>query len=245
MKMSKYTFWRFIAIFSGIFISACFAVAVLGIRAEDRLVYLYALVPVFIFLVYSEIHQMIYPLDLRIYIYWIFLFANFSLAYGSSAFSIILFFCCFFLGHKIRFFNSHRKIKFTLGGIVIFAAFCCQFRLEKQQLISSVIELVFSGTAVILMLLITRKLMKKINQEVLEVVEPENLEDYFSGNQFTERDKVMLKEVLEGCKYEEIAINHELSLSSVKKRLAFLYKKLGVTCQIDFIIKFSQNSTKV
>jgi len=182
--MSKYTFWRLIAIFSGIFISACFAIAVLGIRVEDRLIYLCALIPVFIFLVYSEIHQMIYPLDLRIYIYWVFLFANFSLAYGSSAFSIILFFCCCFLGHKIHFFNSHRKLKFTLGGIVIFASLCCQFRLEKQELIASLIELVFSGTAVILMLLITRKLMRKINQEVLEVVEPENLEDYFSQNQF-------------------------------------------------------------
>ncbi|MCQ2585453.1 MAG: hypothetical protein MJ185_07675 [Treponema sp.] len=245
MRISKFTFWRLCAIFSGLFIAGCFVLSAFVIRPEDRFVYLCAMVPVLVFFIYSEIRQMIYPLDLRIYIYWVFMFSVFSVAYGSSALSVILVCCSYLLGRKIHFFSTHKKLKSILAVIVYVLAVGFQFRLERAQLFDSLTELLFSLVAVFWMFLIWKKLLVRINQDVLEEVEKENISDYFEQAGFTERDKVMLREVLDGCKYEEIAINHELSLSSVKKRLAVLYKKLGVTCQIDFIIKFSANSTKV
>lgn len=240
MRIPKYTFWRLIAVFSGLFIAACFAFTTFVINPQERFFYLCAMIPVFIFWVYSEIRQMIFPLDLRIYIYWVFLFSILNLAYGSSALSVILLCCCYFLGQKIRFFSTHKKVKFILGGIFYTLSLGFQFRLEKQQLFESLTELLFSFFAVILMFLIWKRLLKRISRDVFEQAEKEDISEYLNQKEFTDRDKIMLKEVLDGCKYEEIAINHKLSLSSVKKRLAVLYKKLGVTCQIDFIIKFSK-----
>lgn len=94
--------------------------------------------------------------------------------------------------------------------------------------------------ALVSMHFILKHLLSRINKEIFMEVQKDNLDEYFEVMNFPERDRVMLEEVLRGCKYEEIAINHNLSISSVKKRLAFLYKKLGVSCQIDFIIKFSK-----
>lgn len=249
--MAKNKFWRIIAIVCGIYIAGCLIGSVISVHNDVKIYYKCALIPLFAFLVYSEIHQMRFPLDLRLYIVWSFIFSYMCVAYGSTALSMMIYYSALFLGTETRVLKTHRKLKLITAGVlyILFALF--QLRLTPLEKIDSLMQFLGSLSTIVVMHFIVKHLLKKISSDILLEVQKENLDQYFEEGGFTDRDKEMLREVLSGCKYEEIAINHSLSLSSVKKRLAFLYKKVGVTNQIDFIIKFTgknvQNadSTKV
>lgn len=246
--MSKNRFWRYIALGCAAYISAFFGLASFAVPLSLRTYYFQALIPLGIFMLYSIIHEMRFPLDLRLYVIWVIIFSGLALAWGSSAEAVLLFYCAWFLGKRIHWFKTHLPRKCILISIFLACCLACQLRLEKQELINSIMELIISGSAILTMNLICKKVLQRIEHDLFETEMKEDIHSYFNEDSFTERDKQMLEEVFAGCKYEEIAINHQLSLSSVKKRLAFLYKKLGVTCQIDFIIKFApaaENSTKV
>lgn len=245
MHFSKYTYWRLIAIFCCIFISACYGFCYfLCPTAVDRQLYFILLIPLAIFMLYSIIHQMFFPLDLRLYIVWVFIFSCLGVSCGFTAYSLLTFYFAYFLGTETRFFLLHKKRKLIIYSICYLCCATLQYRLSSEVLLRSLYEFLFSISAVVGMYYINEYILKRINQDIFLDKKQEKLEDYFSEENFTDRDKEMLNEVLSGCKYEEIAINHKLSLSSVKKRLSFLYKKLGVTCQIDFIIKFSGKDEK-
>ena len=53
------------------------------------------------------------------------------------------------------------------------------------------------------------------------------------------RDIDFIKKVLNNEKYESIAAQHGISVSSVKQRLSSIYKKLGVSCRVTFLVKYS------
>lgn len=183
-----------------------------------------------------------FPLDLRVYVIWVCIFSWLSVSYGFSALSLFILYCAYFLSLRIHFLSTGKiwKIIVALTGYAIAALY--QLRLPLMDLINSLAEFLMMLVGMILMHIIVKHLLTRINKDVFLEIEKEDLDSYFDNLDFSDRDRVMLNEVLDGHKYEEIAINHNLSVSSIKKRLAFLYKKLGVTCQIDFIIKFSKKS---
>jgi len=236
---NKYTFWRFVALCSGLWIYGYFLFEILFVDPAIKQLYLYSLIPITIFMIFSEIHQMRFPLDLRVYIVWIYLFSYLSIAYGYTAVAMLIFFCGCYLGHTFRIFGRKEKSKIIIAMVIFFICSIAQIRLPKAELLESGEEFFISLSALLSMYLINRHLSKRISKDINQEDQKENIEDYFSQNNFTDRDKQMLLEVLSGCKYEEIALNHNLSLSSIKQRLGYLYRKLGVTCQIDFLIKFS------
>lgn len=239
MSMRKNDFWRMVAIIGSILVIIAFALCYFVVPQELKKVYLYVLIPVGVFLIYSVIHQLRFPLDLRIYVYWVFIFSFLTVSYGFSALSLFIFYCAYLLGQRIRFFRKAAIIKLTVASLCYVASALYQLRLNKQQLIDSFADFMMMLIALLAMHFIFQHLLKRIDRTAYEKSQKEDLAGYMEQMEFSDRDKEILKEVLDGCKYEEIAINHNLSLSSVKKRLAFLYKKLGVTCQIDFIVKFS------
>lgn len=239
MKMNKYTFWRLFALGYTAFCGLIALLCIFFIPKQDLQYYLIALIPLTILMIISVVHQMRFPLDLRLYVFWVFSFSYISIAYGSAAQSVIYLVCALVIGYKSRLFTTKKKRKIIFFMIPYFAFSLFQIRLPKQELINNVVEFFLAASAALIMRLVFKHMLDRVNQDIFDEVQKEDINDYFSSYNFSERDKEMLQEVLNGCKYEEIAINHKLSLSSVKKRLAFLYKVLGVTCQIDFIIKFS------
>lgn len=245
MHFSKYTYWRLIAIFCCLFICACYGFCYfLCPTAVDKQLYFSLLIPLAAFMLYSIIHQMFFPLDLRLYIIWVFIFSCLGVSCGFTAYSLLTFYFAYFLGTETRFFLLHKRRKLIIYIICYLLCATLQIRLSHEVLLRSLYEFCFSISAVVGMYYINEFILKRIKQDIFFEKTKENIDDYLSEENFTARDKEMLKEVLAGCKYEEIAINHNLSLSSVKKRLGFLYKKLGVTCQIDFIIKFTGKDTE-
>ena len=245
---NKYVFWRIISLVLATWISVFFGLSILSLQGIERTIYLYALIPISAFMIYTIIHLMLFPLDLRIYVVWIFIFSLLSMAYGSSAVSVMILYCGLVIGHHLHTFTTKKILKFSTLGILYIVCVCFQLRLDNTKRIESLMELLCATSTIVTMQIFMKHIIKRINRDIFGELPHEDINTYFKEYAFTERDKKMLEEVLSGCKYEEIAANHNLSLSSVKKRLAFLYKKLGVSCQIDFLIKFAgkaDNSTKV
>lgn len=245
MKMNKYSFWRMVAGICAGYVSFLFALLILFVHSDERIYYLYALIPISIFMVFSIIHQMIFPLDLRLYVFWVFIFSYIGAAYGTTALSLVIFYCGYILGIESRFLKSKKGLKLGIFIFLYLLSSVFVFRYPKSQLIDKGVDFFITISTILSMHFIFSHMLNRINSDIFEIIQKEDLNFYFSQYSFTDRDKVMLQEVLSGCKYEEIAINHKLSLSSVKKRLAHLYKILGVTCQIDFIVKFSKTEENV
>lgn len=212
---------------------------------DMKKVYIFLMIPTFALWVYSFIHQMMFPLDLRIYVVWVFYFSFMIVAYGFTALSLFVFFCGYYLGVEIRVFRTGKIWKLTIAAICYIVSAFYMIRLEPVVLINCFAEFIMMAVAIVAMRFIFKHLMDKINKDIYKEIPKEDLNSYFEELDFSDRDKAMLESVRNGCKYEEIAINHNLSISSVKKRLAFLYKKLGVTCQIDFLIKFAQENISI
>lgn len=240
MFKNKYVFWRFVALVCSLSAIICFILCYFVIPERDRVIYLYLMIPVALFMIYSIIHQLRFPLDLRAYVVWVFIFSGFTVSYGFSALGLFIFYCGYILGTETRSLTRARKLKLSVAVIFFIVSALYQARLPLQEIINSIAQFIMMLIALLAMHFILKHLINRINKDIFMEVQKDNLDEYFEVMNFPERDRVMLEEVLRGCKYEEIAINHNLSISSVKKRLAFLYKKLGVSCQIDFIIKFSK-----
>jgi len=246
--MYKNRFWRIVALVCGLLILLALAGAVISVHDDVRKYYIMAVIPLFLFLIFTEVHQMLFPLDLRLYIVWVFIFSYMSVAYGSTALSLMIYYCGVFVGSQIRVFSTHKKLKLISAAVLYICFACFQLRFSKMELFDSFMQFLGAVGCLGTMDYVIKHLFKKISTDILLEAKKDDIQVYFDEDSFTDRDKAMLNEVLSGCKYEEIAINHNLSLSSVKKRLAYLYKKVGVTNQIDFIIKFTgkdANSTKV
>lgn len=241
--MSKNKFWRIVAIVSGFLIFIALIGAIISVHDDVRKYYAMVAVPLFLFLIYSEIHQMRFPLDLRLYIVWMFIFSFMCIAYGSTALAFMIYFIAVYLGREFRVLTEHKGAKLITAAVIFAGCACFQLRFSKQELFDSFMQFLGACSCLGLLDFVMNHLREKIGKDILMEANKENIEQYFSEDSFTERDKKMLKEVLSGCKYEEIASIHNLSLSSVKKRLAYLYKKVGVTNQIDFIIKFTGKQT--
>lgn len=238
-NMNKYKFWRLVAVAYALYCVIVSIFCVFFLHGLEQKIYLYAMAPMAVFVILSVIHQLRFPLDLRLYVIWVYFYSYIAVAYGSTAQSIIYFVCASILGYETRWFRTNKTRKFVIFYILYGLSFLFQLRLPANEIIDNLVEFFLSASAVLVMRFVLKHMLEKAKQDIFQEMPKEDINDYFSQYDFTERDKVMLQEVLNGCKYEEIAINHKLSLSSVKKRLAFLYKVLGVTCQIDFIIKFS------
>lgn len=241
-NINKYKFWRLVAVAYAFY---CISIAIgcaFFIHGAEQKIYLLGMIPVAAFVIISVIHQLRFPLDLRLYVIWVYSYSYIAIAYGSPAQSVIYFVCASILGYETRWFRTNKTRKFVIFYILYGLSFLFQLRLPTAKIIDNLVEFFLSASAVLVMRFVLKHMLEKAKQDIFQEMPKEDINDYFSQYNFTERDKVMLQEVLNGCKYEEIAINHKLSLSSVKKRLAFLYKVLGVTCQIDFIIKFSNQN---
>lgn len=240
MPSNKYSFWRLIAVFCAIFLVVAYIACYFLMPDNMKKVYLILMIPTFFLWLYSVIHQMMFPLDLRIYVIWVFYFSFFLVSYGFTALSLFVFCCGYVLGMKIRYMQKGKVWKLTVVIILYMASSLYILRLSPLEVINCVAEFLMMAIGIVAMRFVLKHLIDKINKDIYKEIPKEDLNSYFEELNFSDRDKAMLEAVRNGCKYEEIAINHNLSISSVKKRLAFLYKKLGVTCQIDFLIKFSQ-----
>jgi DNA-binding CsgD family transcriptional regulator len=53
----------------------------------------------------------------------------------------------------------------------------------------------------------------------------------------TAREKEVMKDIMEGLTYREIADRHQIAASTVKKHILSIYRKMNVKSKVEFVKK--------
>lgn len=139
--------------------------------------------------------------------------------------------------HKQGFFRSHTGIKMSIGGLVVVGAVATGIRCGFDLFVSNFLKLLDS-------MVIISIVVRMFYQVLCTPAESELPEDipilHLIATEFSERDRIILQQILAGDKYESIAYEHGLALSSLKRIIHGLFVKLAVGDRVVFMSRYAR-----
>lgn len=154
---------------------------------------------------------------------------------GGASSGFLMYLLGIAFAFRVGFFKKKRIIKIIICVLFPVFALVSQVRFSIEQTISSTLSvfavaLIF-GLTYFLFLPDIRRLLKKttVNTSVL----------YLSAEQFSERDLRCLKKVQNGEKYESIAKEEDIGLSTLKNKMKLIYKSLNVYDKTTFLSTYA------
>jgi DNA-binding CsgD family transcriptional regulator len=133
--------------------------------------------------------------------------------------------------YRQGFFNKNKKKKLLIGGLIIIIAIASQLRITGVDLLSRIFHFVGFMTVILLTFVILRpeiQVIRKKRRSKILVLPPD----------FKEKDAIILRKILIGTKYEVIANEEKLSLSTLKKQIRRMFYKLEVGGRYDFLLRY-------
>ena len=103
----------------------------------------------------------------------------------------------------------------------------------KPGLLSEQIKSAYNGGSPISPL-VARRILSEIQREELKKTEPKESPPNYN---LTPREMEILKDIVDGYTYREIAERHYIAGSTVKKHILHIYQKLNVTSKAEFVKK--------
>lgn len=132
-------------------------------------------------------------------------------------------------------FNKHKRIKEVIVFIVLIILIFSELRFGKEIFINCF----FEKLAYIFVFLLCLFFMKAY---IFDIFETNSLDCKLDIQKFPElkkRDAEWLIEIINGEKYESIAIDYHMSLGSVKNRFKVIFNEIGVGDKKGFLNKYS------
>ncbi|MDR1399713.1 MAG: LuxR C-terminal-related transcriptional regulator [Treponema sp.] len=182
----------------------------------------------------------IFPLQFSIYAVFCCLWGLIHLIEGGSFGGILMYGLGLLFALKGEFFHTHGRVKLCLAILVLAGAVLSQIHYGFEHLYETLLDMV----AIFLIALLGGLLY---GREIQAQVSGEDVNEDMAGSErqksmlllprsmFTQRDVKILQLVLAGNKYEGIASEQKISLSSVKKRVRVLYNHLNLPDRVSFI----------
>jgi DNA-binding CsgD family transcriptional regulator len=176
------------------------------------------------------------PMNFRIYAALCFLYGALGLLTNENITAFVLYLLsCLFL-YRDGFLRKRTKIKAVTVILIFIGCFCVQiFRFGFRQFLVNFLMVV----AVLFICLLGFFLFFPEIKGVMENRKRSVLS--LSAEQFSERDILILRQILTGEKYDAIAAEHGIALSTLKNNLAGLYKKLGVNDRTAFLLAYANH----
>jgi DNA-binding CsgD family transcriptional regulator len=134
------------------------------------------------------------------------------------------------------FFRAFPRVKLSVAVLVVLLALASQIRYSVTLLIERCLQLFdFSLLVLISMMIFYPELSKawqrwKNGPKLLEL----------DPKRFNAHDVTILRKVLAGDKYDSVAKDVDISLSTLKKRIRILFIKIGVQDKTDFLAKYAR-----
>jgi len=132
-------------------------------------------------------------------------------------------------------FNKHKIIKKVIILIVFIACIISELRFGKEIFFGSLFEKIAYLFVVFLCLFF----LQVYTFDVFEKNGSNNKLDIQKFPELKKRDAEWLVEILNGKKYEALAINYHMSLGSVKNRFKVIFDEIGVGDKQGFLNKYS------
>jgi len=140
--------------------------------------------------------------------------------------------------YRKGFFKSHKRLKLLAGGMLVAAAILSQARLD-HDVTSRLIQLASIPVIIFLATVILRPELQAIHQATQDKRRDKTLT--LRHELFTEKDVAILKKILAGHKYEAIAKEEGMVLSTFKKHTRRLFGILRVNDRITFMALYANH----
>jgi hypothetical protein len=151
---------------------------------------------------------------------------------GGGLPGILMFFLGLLFINKVGFFKKHKIIKITALSALLFLGICTQYRYGTYKLSQTLLHLFcFALISFIAFILYFPELRTRKKDAVQTVIR-------LPSDEFTHRDISILKSIQQGEKYEAIAKNEDIALSTLKVRLRFIFNYLKVYDKNTFLTKY-------
>lgn len=229
--------WRLAAVIICLVWATDFLVRVLvleiGVREQDLLpppafIYFYAVAGL-LFIV-----SMFFPRELYIHGGLCWSWGLIRIIDGGSMAAIAVHLLGYLFLFRRGLFRTHRRAKVFVATLVLIAAFASQIRYSVKFLVEQSLELFDFSLLVVVALLIfhpeRRRFPQRQDGPIFLRLDPAH---------FTVQDVAILQKVLNNDKYQRIASEYNIGISTFKKRVGRLYAKLEVQDRMDFMARYA------
>jgi DNA-binding CsgD family transcriptional regulator len=177
----------------------------------------------------------IFPLAFRYYAVLCCLWGLENLIDGGSTLGLLMFMLGIAFAFHSGFFKKNHEIKIIFISLAPLLALISHARFGIDTVVVSLINILavalMFGLTFLLFLPTIRRLMRK-------TVENTNIV-YLPAEHFSERDIRCLKKVQDGEKYESIAKDEDIGLSTLKNKMKTIYKSLNVYDKTSFMATYA------
>ncbi len=177
----------------------------------------------------------VYPLQFRLYAFLCFVWGIVSLIDGASSLGLLMYILGTSFAFRAGFFQKHIERRILLVIFLPIFAIIPQVRFGINKVILSIIHLFSVGLIFSLIFLlifpVIRKLGKKPTRNSHVV--------YLPAERFSAKDIRCLKKVQDGEKYESIAKDEDIGLSTLKKKIKTIYQSLDVYDRTSFLSTYA------
>nr|MBP7480270.1 hypothetical protein [Spirochaetaceae bacterium] len=136
--------------------------------------------------------------------------------------------------YKGGFLRKHIKLKLIIFLILFTLCFLTQLRYGILTTFRSMVKISIVGMLTAAAILLLHDEIKNFiianNNKVLKISQ---------YTEITERDKVYLKSIFKGVKFETIAKENNISLGSLKNRMTEIYRIINVADKTELLIKYT------
>lgn len=133
------------------------------------------------------------------------------------------------------FFNKHKKTKNLTIMIIFFCLIISEIRFGKEIFLNCFINKIAYSFVLFLCLFF----FQVYTFDLFETKNSANKLDIQKIAEVNKRDAEWLADIINGEKYESLAIKYHMSLGSVKNRLKVIFDKIGVGDKQGFLNKYS------
>jgi hypothetical protein len=246
VKQSQYvTYWRVIALVAALVWMLVLMVVLHTLssgyeKTAGELVHPYVLVGLYGGTIIACMSLVFYPLQFSIYAVLCCLWGLLHVIEGGSCGGILMYGLGLLFALKEGFFHAHKDIKLSFAILLLVAAVLSQIRNGTERLTATFLDTIAMGLMVgIGILLYSREIQKQVSNRNIhaDMVTANGQEKILLLHQakFNQRDIEMFQSILEGNKYEYIAGEQAISLSSVKKRVRILLDHLNLPDKASFV----------
>ncbi len=187
-------------------------------------------------MVLASVFLVVFPLKFAIYGFFCAAMGLIHVIEGGDLPEICMFFLGMVFFHKTGFFKKQKNIKITALSILLFLGICTQYRYGSYKLIQTFLHLVSIALMCFLAYLLYLPELRIRKRDFFQKV------IRLPSSEFTLRDIHILTSIQKGEKYETIAKNEGIAVSTLKLRIKTLFDFLNVPDKTTFLIDYKNQS---
>jgi glucan phosphoethanolaminetransferase (alkaline phosphatase superfamily) len=183
----------------------------------------------------------LFPFEFKIYAILCSVWGLINLLDGGSSSGLLMYLLGITFAFHARFFKRYYEIKIIVVSLFPIFVILSQMRFGAEKTILSMIN----ALAVLLICLIAYILFLPDIQKLKKKKQKDSHIAHLSAEQFTLRDVRCLQKVQNGEKYESIAKEENIGLSTLKNRMKLMYESLNVYDKTSFMAAYAGHIIKL